>query len=327
MAQKRVLSGMRPTGRLHLGHLDGALANWLALSETHECYFFSADWHALTSEYADTASIHDNTREMIADWISVGLDPEKVTLFVQSDITQHAELYLILSMITPLPWALGCPTFKEQQEQIQDKDLNTLGFLGYPILQSADILLYRAHEVPVGQDQIPHIEITRDVARRFNNFFGDVLVIPKVKLTEVPKIPGTDGRKMSKSYGNTINLADTPKEVETKLRPMVTDPARKRRTDPGNPEICPVYTLWKAYETHENLEWVRTGCTTAGIGCIDCKMPLIKKINERLAPIQERRKEIDADPAKLDKVIADGNERARATAEATMADVRKAIKV
>jgi len=318
---------MRPTGRLHLGHLHGALANWLDLSQEYDCYFFSADWHALTSEYAATESIHENTREMIIDWLSAGLDPEKCTIFVQSQVKAHAELYLLLSMITPLPWATGCPTFKEQQEQLKDKDLNTLGFLGYPILQSADILIYRAHFVPVGMDQMPHIEITRDVARRFNNFFGDVLVWPEGKLTSVPKIPGTDGRKMSKSYKNTIDLTDPPEAIRKKVSPMVTDPARKRRTDPGNPDICPVYTLWQAYKTHDELEWVRTGCTTAGIGCLDCKKPLIEAINEQLAPIRRRREQIEKDPDKLDEIILQGNRKARETAEETMEAVRAALKL
>lgn len=326
-ARKRVLSGMRPTGRLHLGHLHGALANWLELSKDYDCYFFSADWHALTSDYADTSRIHQNTRDMMIDWISAGLDPERCTVFVQSEVKQHAELYLLLTMYTPLPWALGCPTFKEQQEQISDKDLNTLGFLGYPILQAADILIYRAHFVPVGVDQIPHIEITRDVARRFNNFFGEVLVQPEGRLTQVPKIPGTDGRKMSKSYGNTVDLIDPPDVVKNKVSTMMTDPARQRRTDPGDPNICPVYTLWQAYDTHENLEWVRTGCTTAGIGCLECKRPLIERINAQLAPIQERRKELEADPGRVEAIIGAGNEKARATAEETMRAVRDAIRL
>ncbi|MCL4233221.1 MAG: tryptophan--tRNA ligase [Deltaproteobacteria bacterium] len=325
MGPKRVLSGMRPTGRLHLGHLHGALANWLSLSHEYECFFFSADWHALTSDYADTSRIAENTREMVIDWLSAGLDPDRCTIFVQSQVKEHAELYLILTMYTPLPWATGCPTFKEQQEQIADKDLNTLGFLGYPILQAADILIYKAHFVPVGIDQVPHIEIARDVARRFNNFFGEVLVQPAPKLTEVPKIPGTDGRKMSKSYGNTINLTDSADEVRQKVSTMMTDPARQRRTDPGDPSICPVYTLWKAYDTEENLEWVRTGCTTAGIGCLQCKKPLIERINAQLGPIQARRRDLESDPAMLDRIIATGNDNARETASATMTAVRSAL--
>jgi tryptophanyl-tRNA synthetase len=327
MSRKRVLSGMRPTGKLHLGHLHGALSNWMELTKDYECFFFSADWHAITSDYADTSKIISNTRDMMIDWISAGLDPEKCTLFVQSQVKQHAELFLLLTMITPLPWALGCPTFKEQQEQISDKDLSTLGFLGYPVLQAADILAYRAHYVPVGVDQIPHIEITRDVARRFNNFFGDVLIQPEGKLTQVPKIPGTDGRKMSKSYGNSVDLVDTPDVVKQKLSTMMTDPARMRRKDPGNPEICPVYTLHQAYSRLEDLEWVRTGCTTAGIGCLDCKKPLIEKINAQLAPIRERRKEIEADPTMLDAILEKGNQRARQVAEETMAVVRSAMKL
>ena len=326
MAKKRVVSGMRPTGRLHLGHLHGALTNWIELSQENECFFFSADWHALTSDYGDTGSIKENTREMIIDWISAGVDPAKCTIFVQSEIKAHAELYLLLSMFTPLPWALGCPTFKEQQQEIQDKDINTLGFLGYPILQAADILVYRAHFVPVGHDQMPHIEIARDVARRFNNFLGDVLVIPEARLTVVPRIPGTDGRKMSKSYGNAINLTDTPDQVRKKVSTMKTDPARQRRTDPGNPEICPVYTLWQAYDDVEKLEWIRQGCTSAGIGCLDCKKPLIEKIEARLTPIRARRAEFEKNPEELDRIIAKGNERARQATDEVMRDVRSALK-
>ncbi|MBZ0272545.1 tryptophan--tRNA ligase [bacterium] len=323
--RKRVLSGMRPTGKLHIGHLHGALANWIELAKENDCFFFSADWHALTSDYGDTARIGQQTREMILDWLAAGLDPDKCVIFVQSEVKEHAELYLLLSMITPLPWALGCPTFKEQQEQITDKDLNTLGFLGYPILQAADILIYRAHFVPVGIDQIPHIEITRDVARRFNNFYGDVLIQPEGRLTEVPKIPGTDGRKMSKSYGNTIDLSDEPDVVRQKVSTMVTDPARKRRKDPGNPEICPVYTLWKAYKPLDELGWVREGCTTASIGCLDCKRPLIDLINAQLEPIQARRKALEADPGRLDAIMDAGNAKARAAAEETMHAVRSSM--
>lgn len=318
---------MRPTGNLHLGHLHGALKNWIALSQENECFYFSADWHALTSEYEDMSQINDFTREMIIDWLAAGLDPKKCTIFVQSEVKEHAELFLILGMVTPLPWALKCPSFKEQQEQISDKDLNTFGFLGYPILQAADILMYRAHGVPVGEDQSAHVELTRDIAKRFNRFFDDVFPLPKEILTEVPKIPGVDGRKMSKSYGNAVLLVDPPDVVEAKIRPMVTDPARKRRKDPGNPEICPVFDLHKVYSDESTIDWVKNGCTTADIGCLDCKKPLIESINTELAPIQKRRKELEEDSSLLDKTLKEGNDKARQAAQETMDLVRRACQI
>jgi tryptophanyl-tRNA synthetase len=321
----RVLSGMRPTGKLHLGHLHGALKNWIRLTNEHECFYFSADWHALTSEYEDPSRIEASTRDMIVDWLAAGLDPQKCTIFVQSRIKEHAELFLIFSMITPLPWALKCPSFKEQQEQITDKDLNTYGFLGYPVLQAADILVYRAHGVPVGVDQAAHVELTRDIARRFNHFYGEVFPEPKEILTEAPKVPGTDGRKMSKSYGNAILLTDPPEEVTKKIKTMVTDPARKRRADPGNPDVCPVYDLHKIYSSEETKAWVRQGCTTAGIGCLECKKPVYDAINAELAPIQARRREFEADPALVERLLDEGNARARAVAQETMKLARLAI--
>ena len=323
----RVLSGMRPTGKLHLGHLHGALKNWIKLSQDSECFYFSADWHALTSDYADPSRVEENTRDMIVDWLAAGLDPAKCTIFVQSRVKQHAELFLLLSMITPLPWALKCPSFKEQQEQITDKDLNTYGFLGYPVLQAADIIIYRAHGVPVGVDQSAHVELTRDIAKRFNNFYGDIFPLPKEIFTEVPKVPGTDGRKMSKSYGNAILLTDPPDVVTQKVKTMVTDPARQRRKDPGNPDICPVFDLHKIYSTAETRAWVRTGCTTAGIGCLECKKPIFEAINAELAPIQARRRELEADPALVERILTEGNRRAREEAEATMQLVRRAVRI
>jgi tryptophanyl-tRNA synthetase len=323
----RVLSGMRPTGNLHIGHLHGALKNWIKLAEENECYYFVADWHALTSEYADTGNIKMFTREMVMDWVSAGLDPNKCTIFVQSAVREHAELYMLLGMITPLPWTLKCPSFKEQQEQISDKDLNTFGFLGYPVLQAADILIYRAHGVPVGEDQSPHVELTRDIAKRFNNFYGEILPQPKDILTTVPRIPGTDGRKMSKSYGNAVMLIDKPEEVDKKLRTMVTDPARQRRTDPGNPDICPVFDLHKVYSNDETRAWVRQGCTSAGIGCIQCKKPLIDAVLAELTPIQERRRELETNPGLVDEILHEGNLRASATARETMDLVRQAMKI
>jgi tryptophanyl-tRNA synthetase len=321
----RVLSGMRPTGKLHLGHLHGALKNWIRLTADHDCFYFSADWHALTSEYADTSRVEADTRDMVVDWLAAGLDPEKCTIFVQSRIKEHAELFLIFSMVTPLPWALKCPSFKEQQEQISDKDLNTYGFLGYPVLQAADILMYRAHGVPVGVDQAAHVELTRDIARRFNHFYGEVFPEPKEILTEAPKVPGTDGRKMSKSYGNAVLLTDPPDEVTKKIKTMVTDPARKRRSDVGNPDICPVYDLHKIYSGEDVKAWVRQGCTTAGIGCLECKKPVYDAINAELAPIQERRRALEADPTLVARLLDDGNRRARAAAQETMTLVRQAI--
>ncbi len=321
----RVLSGMRPTGRLHIGHYHGALKNWIKMTADHECFYFAADWHALTSEYADTSQVAPMTRDMVIDWLAAGLDPEKCTIFVQSAIKQHAELALILGMVTPLPWALKCPSFKEQQEQISEKDLNTLGFLGYPVLQAADILIYRAQGVPVGEDQAAHVELTRSIAKRFNNFYGEVFPPPKEILTHVPRIPGTDGRKMSKSYGNAILLSDSPEEATKKIKTMMTDPARQRRTDPGNPDICPVFSLHKVYSDEKTRAWVREGCTTAGIGCIECKKPIHEAIISELEPIRQRRAELEADENLVDRILEKGNDHARETAEATMVEVRAAL--
>jgi tryptophanyl-tRNA synthetase len=327
MERKRVLSGMRPSGKLHLGHLHGALKNWVDLSAEYDCFFFSADWHALTSEYADTSRVHDDTIEMCADWIASGIDPEKSTVFIQSEVKEHAELFLILSMITPLPWAMKCPTFKEQQAQVADKDLNTFGFLGYPVLQAADILAYRAHFVPVGVDQIPHIELTRDIAKRSNNFFGEVFPLPEGKLTKIPKVPGNDGRKMSKSYGNDIKISDPPEVVEKILKTFMTDPARQRRTDPGNPDICPLFTFHQLYSDDEKIAWVREGCTTAGIGCLDCKKPVIEKVLAHLEPIRTKREELLGDKSALADILEQGSNKAREAAGATMDVLRKAIRL
>lgn len=271
----RVLSGMRPTGKLHLGHLVGALDNWVRLQDQYDCYFFVADWHALTTDYAETSNVKQNIMEMMYDMLAAGLDPEKAVLFIQSHVPQHAELHLLLSMITPLGWLERVPTYKEQRENIKDKDLGTYGFLGYPVLQSADILMYKADYVPVGEDQVPHIELTREIARRFNMFYAGkreyVLPEPQPLLTSMPKLPGTDGRKMSKSYGNAILLSEPEPEIRQKLKTMVTDPARVRRTDPGNPQVCPVYSLHKIFSSQETIANVEKGCTTASIGCIECK--------------------------------------------------------
>ena len=324
MERKRVLSGMRPTGRLHLGHLFGALDNWRSLQEQYECFFFIADWHALTTDYADPSQIKTYTVEVVLDWLAAGLDPRKATFFVQSRLPEHAELHLLFSMFTPLAWLERVPTYKEQREQITDKDLGTYGFLGYPLLQAADILIYKAHYVPVGVDQVPHVELTRDVARRFNFLYRPVLVEPEALLTEFPKIPGTDGRKMSKSYDNAIFLSDSPDEIVAKIKPMITDPARKRRDDPGNPEVCPVYDLHKVFTPQaERASSIVPGCTAAGIGCLDCKQVLLKRALPVLAPISDRRAELARDPA----TVLDGTGRARKVASETLGEVRAAMQI
>ncbi len=321
---KRVLSGMRPTGRLHLGHFHGVLDNWLKLQEEYECFFFVADWHALTSDYADPKNLKDNIREMMLDWLSVGIDPAKSTLFVQSAIKEHAELSVLLSMITPLSWLERNPTHKEQLAEVKGRDLSTYGFLGYPVLQTADIIMYMADMVPVGLDQAPHIELSREITRRFNHLYGKVFPEPKTLLTEASKLLGTDGRKMSKSYNNSIYLSDEPKVIEKKIRTMKTDPARQRRTDPGDPELCPVYTSFHTlYSDDKTRKWVEENCKSAGIGCIDCKMAVIEKVLSSLAPIQLKRKELEKDTAKIDKILREGEKAARRDAEITMRKVRK----
>ena len=329
-ARKRVLSGMRPTGKLHLGNYMGALYNWLRLQQPYECYFFIADWHALTTDYADTSMLRENTLDVALDWLGAGLDPEQSVLFVQSHVPQHAELHLLFSMITPLGWLERVPTYKEQQENLREKDLSTYGFLGYPLLQSADILIYQADFVPVGQDQVAHVELTREVARRFNQFYPAkpvVLPEPKVLLTPSPKLPGTDGRKMSKSYGNTILLTDPEPVVRQKLKTMVTDPARIRRTDPGNPDICPVFDLHKVFSTAETQQKVREGCTTAGIGCIECKGWAADAIIREIAPLQERRSGYAAKPQQVWEILDAGAKKAQDRAKATMRQVRAAMKI
>jgi tryptophanyl-tRNA synthetase len=331
-SRKRVLSGMRPTGKLHLGNYMGALYNWVRLQHEYECYFFVADLHALTTDYADPSQFKQNTREVALDFLAAGLDPERCTIFVQNQVKQHAELHLYLSMITPLGWLERVPTYKEQQENLVGRDLSTYGFLGYPLLQSADILIYQADFVPVGQDQVAHVEITREIARRFNQFYVDsaqperrILPEPRVLLTPSPKLPGTDGRKMSKSYGNTILLTDPEPVIRQKLKPMVTDPARIRRTDPGNPEICPVFDLHKVFSSAETQRKAREGCTTAGIGCIECKSWVADAIVAELAPIQERRRKFETEPALVTDVLKAGEQRAGARAEQTMVQVRSAM--
>jgi tryptophanyl-tRNA synthetase len=388
----RILSGMRPTGKLHLGNLVGALQNWVKLQDEYDSFHFVADWHMLTTGYDNTLDLRQDTWEMVTDWLACGLDPAKATFFVQSRLPEHAELHLLLSMVTPLSWLERVPTYKEQLENIKDHDINTYGFLGYPLLQAADILMYKPRYVPVGEDQVPHVELTREVARRFNDVFGEVLLRgegehsedapywdglaassgigalasgaltakdkigaiketfrrapldlralylnrglgtiqeifpePAALLTSAPRLPGTDGRKMSKSYGNAILLTDTADMVSKKLATMVTDPARKRRTDPGNPEICPVFDLHKIFSNQGTIDRVNRECRTAEIGCLDCKKLVAGHLNAFLMPIQERRKPYEQSPQKVWDILEDGTERARKVAQKTMAEVREAV--
>ncbi|MDW3095289.1 MAG: tryptophan--tRNA ligase [Gammaproteobacteria bacterium] len=392
---QRVLSGMRPTGKLHLGHYHGVLKNWIELQHTHECYFFVADWHALTTEYDHSEQIAPHVTDMVIDWLAAGVTPGTATLFIQSRVPEHAELHLLLSMMTPLGWLERVPSYKDQQEKLKEKDLATFGFLGYPLLQSADILVYKAGNVPVGEDQVAHVELTREVARRFNHIYGKeqgfeekaaqaiakmgkknsklykklrkeylekgdmeslsvaqallesqqnislgdrerlfgflegtgkiILPEPQALLTQASKMPGLDGQKMSKSYGNTISLREDPKQVETKLRTMPTDPARVRLTDPGDPAKCPVWQLHEVYSDADIQEWVKKGCTSAGIGCVECKQPVIEAVQKELMPIQLRAREYEQDLATVQSIINDGCEQARDIARDTLEDVRKAM--
>jgi tryptophanyl-tRNA synthetase len=325
--RQRVLSGFRPTGPMHIGHLVGALENWIRLQDTHECFFAICDWHALTSEYADTSPIKEYVTDMALDWLAAGIDPEKCTIFVQSHVPEHAELHLLLSMIVPIAWLERVPTYKEQQQQIASRDLTNYGFLGYPVLQAADILIYRAERVPVGEDQLAHLELCREIARRFNSLYGEVFPEPQALTTRVPRVPGTDGRKMSKSYGNAVNLADPLPETRQKILRMVTDPARKTRKDAGNPDVCPVYDLHKAFSDRATLDLVNTECRSAGIGCIDCKNHLLSHLEPVLQPIQERRARLQNDRDGVRAVLAEGASRARAEAALTMKRVRAAMKI
>ena len=392
---QRVLSGMRPTGRLHLGHYHGVLKNWVTLQHEYNCYFFVADWHALTTHYDDPSQLEASTMDMVVDWLAAGVNPKAATLFVQSAMPEHAELHLLLSMMTPLGWLERVPTYKDQQEKLKEKDLATYGFLGYPLLQAADILLYRAGLVPVGADQVSHVELTREVARRFNHLFGRepgfeqaveaavvkmgkkaakvyidlrkryqetgdaaaletaqalvrdqqnitlgdkerllgsiegsgkiILPEPQALLTPAAKMPGLDGQKMSKSYGNTIALREAPDDVDAKIRKMPTDPARIRRTDAGNPDVCPVWQLHEVYSDQQRKQWVQEGCRSAGIGCLECKKPVIDAINAELVPMRQRGREFEQAPDMLRSVLAEGAERARETAANTLADVRQAL--
>ena len=323
----RVLSGMQPSGRLHLGNLLGALDNWIRLQDDHECYFFVADWHALSTNYADTSNIKEFSRGLLIDWLAAGIDPNRSTVFVQSSVHEHAILHLLLSMIIPVPWLERNPTYKEKQEEIKEKDLSTYGFLGYPVLQAADILLYKPDFVPVGKDQLPHLELTRELARRFNSLYKPVFPEPKEHLTQFPKVTGTDGRKMSKSYHNTINISDSEEEVRKKLKTMVTDPARVRRTDKGNPDVCPVYDFHKILSREEVQKQVDQDCRTAAIGCIDCKKLVADVMVERLSPIWDAHKQLTNKPDYLNDIITDGQRKASAEAKKTMQDVREAMQI
>ena len=356
-SRKRVLSGMRPTGKLHLGNYVGALQNWVGMQEKYECFFEVADWHALTTDYADTSLVKESSIEAVTDWLAAGLDPEKSVIFIQSHVPAHAELHLLFSMITPLGWLERVPSYKEQQENIKGKDLTTYGFLGYPCLQAADILIYKADVVPVGEDQVAHVELTREIARRFNQYYpkkvesekltpdqrawctekyGQILLNtvyvvkpvfpePQSLLTPAAKLPGTDGRKMSKSYGNTILMTDPEPVVRQKLKTMVTDPARVRRTDPGNPDVCPVGDLHKIFSSKETMAKVNEGCRSAGIGCIECKGWAADGIVKLLNPMQERRKKYEENPRLAWDILEAGTERARKAAGATMDEVRAAM--
>lgn len=326
MVQKdRVLSGMQSSGKLHIGNLVGALQNWVKLQDKYDCFYFVADWHSLTTGYTDTASIKSSVEDLLINFLASGLNPEKCTIFIQSKVLQHAELHLLLSMITPLGWLERVPTYKEKQQELKDKDLSTYGFLGYPLLQTADIIVYRAKYVPIGVDQVPHLEISREIARRFNFLYKEVFPEPEPLLTAFPKVPGVDGRKMSKSYDNAIYLSDSPDVVEQKLKTMMTDPARKRRTDKGDPERSPVYQLHKIFSSPHELEDISEGCRTAKIGCIDCKKILIKNIFKVLEPIWTKRAELIANPKIVKEAAEKGAERAGKAAEETMALVREAM--
>jgi tryptophanyl-tRNA synthetase len=320
-----IVSGARPTGRLHLGHLHGALKNWIRLQENYRCYFFVADWHALTTDYATPQGIRQNTIEMVMDWLSVGLDPAHSVLFRQSRVKEHAELHLIYSMITPVPWLERNPTYKEQIKELTGKDLSTYGFLGYPVLQAADITIYKANKVPVGVDQAPHVELTREIVRRFNQLYRPIFPEPEVLLTETQKLPGLDGRKMSKSYGNAVFLSDPAEEIDRKLSRMITDPARVKRTDPGEPEKCPAFQLHKIYCTPDEIEFVSNGCRTAGIGCLECKKVMIKHVIEDLAPFREKRAQLEKRPEVVEEVLQAGHQAAQEKASETMSEVRETL--
>jgi tryptophanyl-tRNA synthetase len=325
LKKKIVFSGIRPTGPAHLGNYAGAMSNWVRLQDEYRCFYSIVSWHALSSEYQNSRIIRDYTLEMAIDLLSVGLDPRKCVLFVQSDVKEHAELHLLLSMITPLPWVERVPTFKDMQKELADRDINTYGYLGYPVLQTADIILYKADIVPVGEDQAAHLELAREITRRFNRLFGEVFPEPQIMLTETPRLAGTDGRKMSKSFGNAIYLKDSPEIVRAKIAPMVTDTRRKRRSDAGEPKDCPVFTLHEAFVEKERRAELARACRSAGIGCLECKTVVIETLIRLFAPYRERRAKLEADPDLVRRILEQGNARARKAARRTMAEVRAAI--
>jgi tryptophanyl-tRNA synthetase len=327
MKKKRVLSGMRPTGKTHVGHLHGILENWRDLQDEYECFYFAADWHALTSEYKNTALIKESLTEMIIDWLSVGIDPRRSTLFVQSWVKEHAELHLLLSMITPLGWLERNPTFKEQQDELAEKEISTYGFFGYPVLQAADILMYKGDYVPVGKDQLPHLEITREIARRFNYLYRETFPTPEALLTEVPNLVGTDGRKMSKSYNNAIYLSDSEAVLVAKIEQMVTDPQRAYRKDPGDPDVCGLFPYHRIYADPTVVQQINTECRRAGIGCRECKQILIKRVGDFLAPIQDKRQYYLTHRGEVEEIIKQGTGRARELAQHTMIEVRDVMRM
>jgi len=329
VVKKRILSGMRPTGKLHLGNLHGALTNWVELQnrDDYDCFYFVADWHALTSEYNDTSLIKEYTIDMVIDWFSVGLDPARSTIFIQSDIEEHAELFLILSMITPLSWLERNPTYKEMKAELSDRDLSTFGFLGYPVLQAADIIMYKANGVPVGVDQLPHVELTREIARRFNFLYKEIFPIPETLLTDVPKLLGIDGRKMSKSYENSIYLADRGDVLEKKVGTMFTDPQRMRKNDPGRPELCNVFAFHQIYSPSGEVDEISMECKKAKIGCVDCKKRLAGRISEGMRSVHERQDYYRSHLKEVKEMIAEGNIKARNVSRMTMEEVREAVKI
>ena len=333
MAKQRVVSGKRSTGELHLGHYFGALKTWISLQDQYECFFFVADWHALTTDYQNPTLIEKNVLSNVADWLALGLDPKKTTIFIQSHVKEHAELFLLLSMITPVSWLERNPTYKEQLRQLgsatlQNKDLSNFGFLGYPVLQTADVIMYKGAKVPVGEDQVPHLELSREITRRFNHLYGNIFPEPEALLSEAPKIPGTDGRKMSNSYNNCIYLSDSKEVVTQKIMTMMTDPARKRRQDPGNPKDCPLFDLHEVYTKDESvIKEVDRGCKTAGIGCVDCKKILLKSLLPWHEQVLEKRTSMMKKPSFVEDILNEGSKKAQAEAQKTMGEVRKAMKI
>jgi len=324
MVEKRILSGMRPTGPLHIGHLVGALSNWRDLQDEYECFYMVADWHALMSEYAAPGDIPKNSIDNVADWLACGIDPQKSTIFVQSDVPEHTELHVILSCITPIPWLERVPTYKQQLQEIKDRDLTNYAFLGYPVLQASDILIYKAGVVPVGEDQVAHLELTREITRRFNTMYGEVFPEPQPKLTEAPRLLGLDRRKMSKSYDNFIALGESPQQTTKKVLSMFTDPQRQRRTDPGRPELCNVHDYYRVFAP-DRAEAVAEGCRKARIGCVDCKKELAQRLNEHLEPIRARRNELLSHPDKIEDILREGCKKARRVAAATLNEARQAM--